>query len=155
MEKIIYILQKKFTIKTVNDGQDALRWLEDGNIPDLIVTDILMPNIDGYEFIKNIRASGIFREIPVIFLSAKAHSKDRVKGLKLGADDYLTKPFNPEELEARIERAREQRRVGQLQSDTYRPTIIVQKDATSGLLQIGETNLRLWLTEHQTAGIYA
>ncbi|MBN2013125.1 response regulator [candidate division KSB1 bacterium] len=100
---IEYNLGKKFTIHAVKDGQEALNWLNEGNMPDLVITDILMPNIDGYEFVQNIRASGFYQDIPVIFLSAKASSMDRIKGLKMGADDYLVKPFNPEELEIRIE----------------------------------------------------
>jgi len=95
--------ENKFNVVTANDGKEALLWLQEGNLPDLIVTDIMMPNIDGYQFIKNVRTSGFFRDIPVIFLSAKAQSKDRIQGLELGADDYMTKPFNPEELIARID----------------------------------------------------
>jgi len=95
--------ENKFNVVTANDGKEALLWLQEGNLPDLIVTDIMMPNIDGYQFIKNVRTSGFFRDIPVIFLSAKAQSKERIHGLQLGADDYMTKPFNPEELIARID----------------------------------------------------
>lgn len=72
-------------------------------MPDLIVADIQMPNIDGYEFVKQIRASGFFRNIPLIVLSGLESSNEKVKCLKLGANDYLVKPFNPEELAIRIE----------------------------------------------------
>jgi len=96
-------LKKDYDVITKNDGMDALKWMEEGNIPDLIVADIQMPNLDGYEFIKNIRASGFFKHIPIIMLSGIESSSEKVKCLKLGADDYIVKPFNPEELSVRIE----------------------------------------------------
>ena len=96
-------LKKDYDVVTKNDGMDALKWMEEGNIPDLIVADIQMPNLDGYEFIKNIKASGFFKHIPIIMLSGIESSSEKVKCLKLGADDYVVKPFNPEELSVRIE----------------------------------------------------
>ncbi len=96
-------LKKDYSVVTKNDGMDALKWMEEGNIPDLIVADIQMPNLDGYEFIKNIRASGFFKHIPIIMLSGIESSSEKIKCLKLGANDYIVKPFNPEELSVRIE----------------------------------------------------
>jgi len=96
-------LSKTYTVVTRNDGQEGLKYLEEGNMPDLIVADIQMPNLDGYDFLRNVRASGFFKNIPMIMLSGIESSIERVKCLKLGADDYLVKPFNPEELAIRIE----------------------------------------------------
>ncbi len=96
-------LNKTYNVVTKNDGMEGLSWLEEGNIPDLIVADIQMPNLDGYEFVKNVRASGYFRDIPLIMLSGIESSTEKIKCLKLGADDYIVKPFNPEELAIRIE----------------------------------------------------
>jgi DNA-binding response OmpR family regulator len=96
-------LSKTFNVIPKNDGFEGLNFLEEGNLPDLIVADIQMPNLDGYDFLTKIRASGFFKHIPVIMLSGIESSKERVKCLKLGADDYLVKPFNPEELAIRIE----------------------------------------------------
>jgi DNA-binding response OmpR family regulator len=96
-------LGKTYEVVTRNDGMEGLKWMEDGNMPDLIVADIQMPNLDGYEFIKNVRASGFFRDIPMIMLSGIESSQEKVKCLKLGANDYMIKPFNPEELSIRIE----------------------------------------------------
>lgn len=96
-------LSKTYSVITKNDGMDGLGWLEEGNIPDLIVADIQMPNLDGYEFVKNLRSSGYFRHIPIIMLSGIESSNEKIKCLKLGADDYIVKPFNPEELAIRIE----------------------------------------------------
>lgn len=96
-------LSKIYEVITKNDGMEGVQWLEQGNIPDLIVADIQMPNMNGYDFIKNIRSSGFFKEIPLIMLSGIESSQEKVKCLKLGANDYLVKPFNPEELAIRIE----------------------------------------------------
>jgi DNA-binding response OmpR family regulator len=94
---------KEYVVTTKNDGLEGLSWLQEGNMPDLIIADIQMPNIDGYEFVKQIRASGFFRDIPLIVLSGLESSTEKVKCLKLGANDYLVKPFNPEELAIRME----------------------------------------------------
>ena len=96
-------LSKNYDVTTQSDGLQGLLWMQEGNIPDLIVADIQMPNLDGYDFIKNIRASGYFKDIPLIMLSAIESSAERVRCLKLGANDYMVKPFNPEELALRIE----------------------------------------------------
>lgn len=96
-------LKKEYNVVTKNDGMEGLTWLEEGNIPDLIVADIQMPNLDGYDFIKNLRSSGYFKHIPVIMLSGIESTSEKIKCLKLGADDYIVKPFNPEELSIRIE----------------------------------------------------
>ena len=96
-------LSQTYNVVTCDDGQEGLKYLEQGDLPDLIVTDIQMPNLDGYEFVRNVRASGFFSHIPVIMLSGIESSNERVKCLKLGADDYMVKPFNPEELVIRID----------------------------------------------------
>ncbi|MCK9291205.1 MAG: response regulator transcription factor [Bacteroidales bacterium] len=96
-------LSKTFEVTTRNDGMEGMKYLEDGNIPDLVVADIQMPNMDGYDFIQNIRSSGYFKNIPLIMLSGIESSQEKVKCLKLGANDYMVKPFNPEELLIRIE----------------------------------------------------
>ena len=85
------------------NGKEALGWLQSGNLPDIIVADIKMPEIDGIEFIQHVRTSGFFREIPLITLSGNDSTSDKIKCLRAGADDYVVKPFNPEELDARID----------------------------------------------------
>lgn len=96
-------LGKKYEVVTKSDGQEGIKYLEEGNIPDLIVADIQMPNLDGYELLKQVRASGFFKDIPMIMLSGIESSQERVKCLRMGADDYIVKPFNPEELSLRID----------------------------------------------------
>jgi DNA-binding response OmpR family regulator len=95
-------LGKEYEVVTKKDGQEGLAYLEEGDLPDLIVADVQMPNIDGYAFLEKVRASGFFKHIPVIMLSGIESSQERVKCLKMGADDYVVKPFNPEELSIRI-----------------------------------------------------
>lgn len=82
---------------TVQDGVTALRMIEEGRY-DLILLDVMLPGVDGYDIMEYIRPL----KIPVIFITAKYEVKDRVRGLKLGADDYLVKPFDIGELLARI-----------------------------------------------------
>lgn len=97
-------LKQSFNVTVKEDGLSALTWLQKGNIPDLIITDLEMPNMDGYELIEKIKDSGFFSSIPIIVLSCLDSSEVRIKCLKLGADDYMIKPFNPEELVIRIEK---------------------------------------------------
>lgn len=91
-------LSADYTVITRCDGLTAIEWLET-DIPDMIICDIQMPGMDGFKVLEHVRRTGYTRHTPVLMLSAKETSKDRVKCYKLGAQDYLTKPFNPEELE--------------------------------------------------------
>lgn len=101
---IVQFLKGLYELETRSDGMEALLWLQEGNIPDLILTDLQMPNVDGIELIKRVKESGYFSDVPIIVLSSKDSSKDRIECLKLGAEDYIMKPFNPEELLIRIEK---------------------------------------------------
>ena len=96
-------LSKDYDVFSQSDGKMALSWLQSGNIPDLIISDVNMPNLSGEEFLKQVKSSGIFKDIPVIMLSGIEDSSERIKMLKLGAIDYMIKPFNPEELRIKIE----------------------------------------------------
>jgi DNA-binding response OmpR family regulator len=95
---------KTYNVVAKQNGKEALEWMQQGVIPDVIVADINMPELNGIEFIKQIRSSGFFKDIPLIMLSGNEGSAEKIKCLKSGADDYLIKPFNPEELLIRIER---------------------------------------------------
>lgn len=87
-----------FSVLTAEDGEEALAIAEQHR-PDIVVLDIIMPNISGLEVMRRLRER---TNIPVVLLSAKNHDEDIVSGLEMGADDYLVKPFNPEELTARV-----------------------------------------------------
>jgi DNA-binding response OmpR family regulator len=101
---LIQFLSNHFIVETRADGLEALTWLQEGNMPDIVITDLQMPNMDGIELIKSMKESGYFKDIPIIVLSSRDGSADRVQCLKLGAEDYIVKPFNPEELLIRIEK---------------------------------------------------
>jgi two-component system response regulator ResD len=94
----MYFKEENYEMINAYDGKEALHKLANNNI-DLIVLDVMMPKLDGKEVIKEIRKDN---QIPIIFLSAKSEEFDRVLGLELGADDYVTKPFSPREMIARI-----------------------------------------------------
>lgn len=96
-------LMQDYDVKYINNVDEALEWLE-SNLPDLIICDIQLPGKDGYHLLSSVRQRGFTSHTPVIMLSAKAESKERIKCYKLGAQDYLTKPFNPEELEEVIKK---------------------------------------------------
>lgn len=98
-----FVFGKKYNVIQKSNGKEALDWMQQGNMPDVIIADLNMPEMNGMEFIEHIRSSGFFREIPLIMLSGNEITADKIKCLKAGADDYLIKPFNPEELEARID----------------------------------------------------
>ena len=104
MRKLLrQILKDKYEVILKENGREALEWMYSGNIPDLVVADLNMPEIDGFEYIEKVRESGFFNDVPLIVLSGEESSVERIKCLKLGANDYLIKPFNPEELGLRID----------------------------------------------------
>ena len=88
-------------METAKNGQEALEVLRSRRI-DLVISDIMMPVMNGWELCKEIKSDMDLSHIPVIFLTAKAQAEDRIQGLELGADDYVTKPFSPKELVLRV-----------------------------------------------------
>ena len=95
------LLSEQYEVETVADGQAALQAAHK-NPPDLIVSDVMMPILDGFELLKALRADEQTRTIPVVLLSARAGEESRVEGIQAGADDYLIKPFSARELLARV-----------------------------------------------------
>jgi two-component system alkaline phosphatase synthesis response regulator PhoP len=89
-----------FQVETVGDGDKAVIRSKEGNW-DLIVLDIMLPKKDGFEVCKELRSAGV--KTPIIMLTAKSHEAEKIFGLEIGADDYITKPFSPRELRARIQ----------------------------------------------------
>ena len=106
-ERILNFLKTKlkllsYDVILAKNGIEAIEQIH-GQEPDLVVLDVIMPKMDGFQTLKELRN---FSTVPVIMLSARGDDTDRIKGLGLGADDYLPKPFNPDELVARIEAIR-------------------------------------------------
>jgi two-component system phosphate regulon response regulator PhoB len=121
--------QAGYAVITAADGAEALRKVR-AQLPDLIVLDVMLPEMDGFEICKALRLEPATARTPILMLTAKAAEIDRVLGLELGADDYLTKPFSPRELLLRIkkilargqteDKSKDQLRFGDLQIDVPR-----------------------------------
>lgn len=103
-ELVAQFLGQTHTVITLENGFQALTWMQEGHIPDLIITDLEMPKMDGFELIKQVKQSGLFSDVPIMVLSCRDGSTDRIKCLKMGASDYMIKPFNPEELLIRVDK---------------------------------------------------
>ena len=95
--------QAGYAVTTAADGAEALKKART-QTPDLIVLDVMLPEMDGFEICKTLRLDAATAKVPIIMLTAKAAEIDRVLGLELGADDYLTKPFSPRELVLRVKK---------------------------------------------------
>jgi PAS domain S-box-containing protein len=95
------LLEREYLVDTCADGQDALEAVR-RDPPDLLLSDVMMPRLDGFALLKTIRAEDAIRHVPVILLSARAGEEARIEGLEAGADDYLVKPFSANELLARV-----------------------------------------------------
>jgi DNA-binding response OmpR family regulator len=93
-----------YEVREAEDGQEALDLLEGGEVPDLLITDSLMPRMNGLELVRSIRNSpdGDLSALPVIMLTSRQSERDVIEGLETGLDDYVTKPFSPDELVARV-----------------------------------------------------
>lgn len=107
-----YLEQEGYEVRTAQNGQSALQEAR-AFMPDLVVLDIMLPQLDGLEVLRRLRRGDVvpaLRDVYVIMLTARADEMDRVVGLELGADDYVTKPFSPRELVARVKASL--RRVG-------------------------------------------
>ena len=99
-----HFLKSMYEVTLKSDGKEALEWLEEGNTTNLIISDIMMPNMDGFELLSQVKSSAYYKDIPVIMLSGLEKSQERIKCFELGVADYIIKPFNPEELQVRVSR---------------------------------------------------
>lgn len=143
-----------YICETVNDGTAAAKMAEEKRY-DLVLLDIMLPDIDGYELIEYIKQYNI----PVIFVTAKTSVADRVKGLRLGAEDYISKPFDLEELLARVEtvlrRYHKTERileVGKIKIDTLQRTVYL--DGNTVPLPAKEYDLLLFLVRNKNIALY-
>ncbi|RDV16681.1 response regulator [Pontibacter diazotrophicus] len=97
-----HFFSKEYEVVVKENGHAAMMWLQDGHFTDGIVADFDMPYMNGLEFIKQLRASTLYKDIPLVMLSGKDETNNKILCLKSGADDYMVKPFNPEELDIRL-----------------------------------------------------
>ena len=89
---------RDYTVTTKNNGMDAMLWLDQGKIPDLIITDLDMPNLNGIEFLENVKKSGYYKDVPIIVITGYSDKEHKLQCLKHGAYEYFVKPFNPRDL---------------------------------------------------------
>ena len=143
----LYLNRDGYRVITAYDGTEALRQAREGH-PDLIVLDIMLPGIDGLEVCRTLRNES---EVPIIMLTARTTDQDKLTGLSLGADDYVTKPFSPRELAARV-RAVLRRLPGE-----RGPNKIKHGNLTVNFLQheayMAEKPLNLTLVEYKLLGV--
>lgn len=156
-----YAEKNGYRVDTASDGESALRLFQDAT-PDLVVLDIMMPGLNGFEVCEAIRE--VDTRVPVIFLTAKGDLVDKGMGFKLGADDYVTKPFEPEELIMRIGTCLRRRDafpverknsgvidLGDLSVDLSSKTVVVRGAEVS--LTAKEFDLLAFLAQHPTEAI--
>ncbi len=97
----IHLTKNGYRVRSFENGTTAMEYLKT-NLPDLIILDLMLPDADGLEICKTLKKEDRFKNVPVIMLTARTDEIDRVLGLEIGADDYITKPFSPRELVARV-----------------------------------------------------
>ncbi|MEH1776528.1 hybrid sensor histidine kinase/response regulator [Nostoc sp.] len=136
-----------FKVITENDGERALQQVE-SRVPDLILLDVMMPGIDGFETCKRLKENSVTYDIPVIFMTANSDTDSKVKGLNIGAVDYITKPFHEEELLARIKTHLQLRNL----TKTLEKRVAERTAALSRALKdLQESQLQLVQTEKMSA----
>src|SRR3954466_6915629 len=144
-----HLKAKTFHVESLNDATASISRARAFQ-PDLVILDIMMPHLSGIQVCRILRADNKLAKVPIIFLTAKAETHDRIEGLESGADDYLTKPFSPKELVLRVESIfrrlaapREsvsaKLRVGEIQLDSETHKVTVKGDA----LELTATEFRL------------
>ena len=94
--------KNQYSVTTKKDGMEGMAWLASGNIPDLIILDMEMPRLNGLEFLQQLRTSGVFRNIPVILVSANENEEEISQTFDLGIVDFIQKPFNPIKLKEKV-----------------------------------------------------
>lgn len=144
----VFFEKNRFSVDSVSDGVTAYEYAASGEY-DAVILDIMMPKLDGIEVVRKLRADGV--RTPVMMLTAKGEKDDRIAGFNAGADDYLPKPFDPEELICRV-------RAMLRRSDGYTPTKLSFGDLTfdpdSGILSCGDADVRLSGKEFQLAELF-
>jgi DNA-binding NarL/FixJ family response regulator len=103
-----YLQESGFTVQVASNAREGWELVQ-RSTPDLVISDIMMPQVDGYQFLKQLREDARFKTLPVVFLTAKGMTTDRIQGYQAGVDAYLSKPFDPDELVAIVENLLERR----------------------------------------------
>ncbi len=102
-EMLVMILEQAgFSITAMENAEDSLQFLADNPLPDLLLLDWMLPGISGVKLAQRLKSDDFYADLPIILLTARGEEEDKIQGLEIGADDYMTKPFSPRELIARI-----------------------------------------------------
>lgn len=117
-----YLEDSNFIVDVAENAKLGWELLQQ-NLPDLVITDIMMPEVDGYQFLKQMRSDPKFKALPVVFLTAKGMKSDRIQGYQAGCDAYLSKPFDPEELVAIVKNLLERRAATRQEAEEGTPDI--------------------------------
>ena len=141
---VMVLEQAGFKSIAATDAEDAQKILDDSS-PDLILLDWMLPGISGVEWARRLKKEPIYRDIPIIVLTARGEEEDKVRGLEIGADDYMTKPFSPKELVARIRAVL--RRSGKIQGQAQVTLGDLMLDTEQHRLSIGDKQLEVSPTE--------
>ncbi|MCA9657484.1 MAG: response regulator [Myxococcales bacterium] len=149
-----YLTMQGYDVVCASDGNEALAEVE-RRVPDLIITDVMMPNLDGWDLVQKLRTKADLLFVPIIYVTALGAGKDRIRGFRFGADDYVTKPFELEELELRVARALSRRdSVERDLKATYRIVDVPDDRAVSGTLaQIGLASVLTLLEMERKSGL--
>ena len=144
----VFFEKNHFSVDAVHNGFDAYEYASAGAY-DGIILDVMMPKMNGLQVLERLRAEGV--ATPIMMLTAKGQKDDRVTGFNAGADDYLPKPFDPDELLSRV-------RAMLRRAQTYQPSVLTYGDVTldpaSGLLSCGSQSLRLGGREYQVMELF-
>jgi DNA-binding response OmpR family regulator len=146
-----YLEHGGFTVLVASDGQAALRTARTGR-PDLVVLDLGLPGLDGLDVARALRRDG---EVPIIMLTARTEETDKLVGLELGADDYMTKPFSPKELVARVRAVLRRAEVLHSRSDVIRVGTDVELDVPRMEARFAKRRVELTKTEFQLVATMA
>jgi len=131
-----YLEDSGFTVAVANNAIEGWEKVQQ-IVPDLVISDIMMPQVDGYQFLQQLREDDRFKSLPVVFLTAKGMTSDRIQGYQAGCDAYLPKPFDPEELEVIVKNLLERRAAAS--NSTELDDIKQQLNQIQGILQQGHT----------------
>lgn len=144
----VFFEKNQFSVDAVNDGFSAYEYGSSGEY-DGIILDVMMPKMNGIEVLQKLRAEGV--KTPVMMLTAKGQKDDRITGFNAGADDYLPKPFEPDELVCRV-------RAMLRRSEEYKPTVLaygdVRLNTSTGVLECGNESVRLSGREFQVMEMF-
>ncbi len=149
LRMVATVLEKRgYSVETAVDGEEALQRAL-ARTPDLLITDVMMPNMDGWALVRQLRALPQFGMLPVIFLTALSSEDDRIRGFRLGADDYVAKPFRFEELDLRV--AKTLRRAQAIVQETREQ--LVGPGLRGDLSQVGLSSLLILVEMERKTGL--